>query len=247
MTSWVTLTRNAGKNRTRKHSPVPIARGVIPRPPRPRNDRRFGKIPCHPGGPLLFQLCHPAVKPIHEISAANPPPGSLGARLGSFRNTPNFPPPAAKSRPPRPQVLCGPTEQPSPCRKQVRRCRPRLCPETTAGVPQKANACHSEARSPGRGICFTPTHNRFLASLGMTIRCELSPRKHSRTWAGSPARGMIAVSGRFAVTAETRSCSTGRRQSQSMKIRRQNRLPAHPARNWVRFVIRRISRQSPTA
>ena len=46
---------------------------------------------------------------------------------------------------------------------------------------------------------------------------------------------------------ETRPCSSfaGRRQSQSMKIRRQNRLPACLAHDWVRFVIRRNSRHFP--
>jgi len=85
-------------------------RRAIPRPPRPRNDRRFGKIRCRPGNPLLLQFCRPAAKPIHQNSAAKPPPGSLGARLGSFRNPANFPPFPAKSRPPRPHPFSGPPE-----------------------------------------------------------------------------------------------------------------------------------------
>ena len=115
-----------------------------------------GRFAVTGGNPLLFRLHQPAAKPIHEISAAKPPPGPLGARLGSFRNPPNFPPPPANPRPR----------------------EPGLCSKTTAGVPQQANVCHSEARTPGRGICFAPAHNRFLASLGMTTRDDLSPRTH---------------------------------------------------------------------
>ena len=52
--------------------------------------------------------------------------------------------------------------------------------ETIASAPHQASACHSEARGVGRGICFAPAHNRFLASLGMTIRGELVARSHSQ-------------------------------------------------------------------
>ena len=76
---------------------------------------------------------------------------------------------------------------------------------------------------------------------------ELAEGKHAEAAAlflDHPARGRIALSGGFAVTPETRSCSSfaDRRQSQSLKIRRQTRLPARLAHDWVRFVIRRISR-----
>ena len=59
------------------------------------------------------------------------------------------------------------------------------------------------------------------------------------------AGGMIAVSGGFAVTPKTRSWPNfaGRRQSQSIEIRRKNRLLGPLAHDWVRFVIRRIGRR----
>ena len=75
-------------------------------PPRPRNDRRFGRIRCHRGNPLLLRLHWPEAKPIHGKSAGNPFCASLGARLGSFRNTAKFPPPPAKPRPFRARDRC---------------------------------------------------------------------------------------------------------------------------------------------
>ena len=73
------------------------------------------------GNPLLLQLWQPGVKPIHEKSAANPPPGSLGAGLGSFRNPPNFRPFPANPRPARPNPFSGPPEPPPPRTERGRR------------------------------------------------------------------------------------------------------------------------------
>ena len=66
-----------------------------------------GRFPVTGGNPLLLQLRWRLVKPIHEILAANPPPGPLGARLGSFRNTPKFRPYPAMPRQFRSQSATG--------------------------------------------------------------------------------------------------------------------------------------------
>ena len=81
---------------TAKFPPPP----AIPRPFRSRGMIAVsGPFAVTGGNPLLLQIRRPEAKPIHENSAAKPPPGSPCAELGSFRNTPKFPPPPAKPRP----------------------------------------------------------------------------------------------------------------------------------------------------